>query len=151
MKRPKAKKGHEKPLNAEELAVVEDRLAGKELRVIGAARGKSLQAIWRMLQREHVAAFMARHEADVVSSMRTRLRRGADAGWATLMRVARGGEGIEVRDQVSAAKALLAAGIPKQVEISGQNGAPVQTETRIVIVSGSAAEAELDRLADEEE
>ena len=38
-----------------------------------------------------------------------------------------------------------------RTEVSGRDGAPVQAETRIVIVSGSAAEVELDRLADEED
>ena len=139
-------------LTRQEAEIADLHVAGLSTTEIGKRKriGLTRTAVWKTLKRPHVAAYVQSCMDELTRQLGVLRLQGAQVGYHALHRLAQD-ETAPPAAQVSAARALYEAGLPKRLEVGGVDGAPMQTETRIVIVSGSAAEAELDRLADEED
>lgn len=106
------------------------RMEHSKLSEIGARLGLSESRVCRILQKPHVVAFIRGTRAEAAAAAKMRAVKAADAAVVTLIEIMRNPK-APFAARVSAAKSILNIALPEQIELSGPEGAPVQTSTQI--------------------
>lgn len=106
------------------------RMEHTKLADIGARVGLSESRVCRILQQPNVAAFIRATRSEAAAAAKMRAVKAADAAVVTLIEIMRNPK-APFAARVSAAKSILNIALPEQIEVSGPDGAPVQTSTQI--------------------
>lgn len=106
------------------------RMDHAKLADIGARIGLSESRVCRILQQPHVKAFIRATRSEAAAAAKMRAVKAADAAVVTLIEIMRNPK-APFAARVSAAKAILGMALPEQIEVSGPDGAPMQTTTQI--------------------